>query len=111
MRERGIEMMDEAFVDDVEEPNPEWNLIIGAAIAVHKELGPGHIESCYEKALAIEFRARGIAFTRQETFAVTYRGEQVGEGRIDFVVENKVIVELKRSNRSEQYTSPNPSRT
>ena len=91
--------MDEAFVDEEMEPNPEWNritnLVIGAAIAVHRELGPGHLESCYENALAIEFNARGIRFVRQATFPIMYRGEQIGEGRIDFLVEDTVVVELK----------------
>ena len=92
-------MMDEAFVDEEMEPNPEWNritnLIIGAAIAVHKELGPGHLESVYENAMALEFNARNIRFVKQAVFTIMYRNEQVGEGRIDFLVEDKVIVELK----------------
>ena len=91
--------MDEAFVDEDMEPNPELNritnLIIGAAIAVHKELGPGYQESCYENALAIEFNARGIRFVRQPIFSILYRGEKVGEGRLDFLVEDTVVVELK----------------
>ena len=91
--------MDEAFVDEEMEPNPErnriTNLIIGAAIAVHKELGPGHLESVYENAMAIEFNARNIRFVRQAAFPIMYRNEQVGEGRVDFLVEDTVVVELK----------------
>ena len=92
-------MENEAFVDEESEPNPEWNritnLIIGAAIAVHKELGPGHLESCYENALAIEFVARNIRFVRQATFPVLYRSQKVGEGRLDFLVEDMIVLELK----------------
>lgn len=90
---------DDAFVDEQMEPNPELNrltnLIIGSAIAVHRELGPGHLESAYEKALAIEFNYRGIRFSRQVPVTLTYRGEVVGETRLDFLVEDVVIVELK----------------
>ena len=62
--------------------------IISAAIAVHRELGPGFLESVYEQALAVEFAIRGIAFVRQKAI-------QIGEHRLDFVVEDKIVVELK----------------
>jgi GxxExxY protein len=86
------------FVDEEMEPDPELkrvtNLVIGAAIAVHKELGPGHAESAYQKALGIEFDARGIPYTPQHPFMLTYRGHVVGEGFLDFLVEG-VVVEIK----------------
>jgi GxxExxY protein len=86
------------FVDEEMEPDPELkrvtNLIIGAAIAVHKELGPGHAESAYQKALGIEFDARHIAYVPQYRFELTYRGQPVGEGFVDFLVEG-VVVEIK----------------
>ncbi len=92
-------MENEAFVDEESEPNPEWNritnLIIGAAIAVHKELGPGYFESCYENALAIEFNVRNIRFVRQASFPILYRSQQVGEGRLYFLVEDMIVLELK----------------
>ena len=69
--------------------------IIGAAIAVHRELGPGFIESIYEQALAVEFALRGIAFIRQKPIPVFYRDHQIGEHRLDFLVEDKIVVELK----------------
>jgi GxxExxY protein len=85
-------------VDDEMEPDPELkrvtNLIIGAAIAVHRELGPGHAESAYQNALAIEFDARGIPYRPQHRFELCYRGQKVGEGCLDFLVEN-VVVEIK----------------
>src|SRR6266436_8351222 len=69
--------------------------IIAAAIAVHRELGPGFLETVYEQALAVEFAIRGIAFVRQKAIPLFYRDHQIGEHRLDFVVEDKIIVELK----------------
>ena len=69
--------------------------IIAAAIAVHRELGPGFLESVYEQALAVEFAIRGIAFVRQQAIPLFYRDHQIGEHRLDFVVEAKIVVELK----------------
>src|ERR1700693_4522581 len=69
--------------------------IIAAAIAVHRELGPGFIESVYEQAMAVEFALRGIAFIRQHPVPLFYRDHQIGEHRLDFLVENKIVVELK----------------
>jgi GxxExxY protein len=69
--------------------------IIAAAIRVHKELGPGFLEAMYEEALGIELAAAGLAFERQKLLPVFYREHLIGEHRLDFVVEGKVIVELK----------------
>jgi GxxExxY protein len=69
--------------------------IIAAAIRVHKELGPGFLELMYEEALAIEFAAAGISFERQKLLPVFYREHLIGEHRLDFLVERKVILELK----------------
>jgi GxxExxY protein len=69
--------------------------IIAAAIAVHRELGPGFLESIYEQALAVEFALRGIAFIRQKPIPLFYRDHQIGEHRLDFLIENKIVVELK----------------
>jgi len=69
--------------------------IIAAAIAVHRELGPGFLESIYEQALAVEFALRGIAFIRQHPVPLFYRDHQIGEHRLDFLIENRIIVELK----------------
>ena len=69
--------------------------IISAAIRVHKELGPGFLEAMYEEALTIEFTAAGVAFERQKLLPVFYREHLIGEHRLDFLVEAKVIVELK----------------
>lgn len=69
--------------------------IIGAAISVHRALGPGFLESIYEEALAVEFALQGIAFVRQKPVALFYRDHQIGEHRLDFVVEKLIVVELK----------------
>jgi GxxExxY protein len=69
--------------------------VIGAAMEVHRVLGPGFLESVYQEALEVEFQVRGIPFQPQKTVAVTYKGYQVGEGRLDFLVGDALIVELK----------------
>jgi GxxExxY protein len=69
--------------------------IIAAAIAVHRELGPGFLELIYEQALAVEFALRGIAFIRQKPIPLFYRDHQISEHRLDFLIENKIVVELK----------------
>jgi GxxExxY protein len=69
--------------------------IIGAAIRVHRELGPGFLESIYEEALAVEFVESRIRFERQKALSILYREHHVGEHRVDFLVEAAVVVELK----------------
>ena len=69
--------------------------IISAAFAVHRERGPGFLESIYEQALAVEFALRGIAFVRQKLIPLFYRDHQIGEHRLDFLVDEKIVVELK----------------
>ncbi|HEY6111073.1 MAG TPA: GxxExxY protein [Chthoniobacterales bacterium] len=71
------------------------NTIIAAAIAVHRELGPGFVESIYEQALAVEFALRGVAFIRQHPVPLFYRDHQIGEHRLDFLIENRIVVEIK----------------
>ncbi len=69
--------------------------VIDAAIEVHRELGPGFVESVYEEALAVELRLRDVEFERQKPIAVFYKGHPVGEGRVDLLVGGALIVELK----------------
>lgn len=70
--------------------------IIGAAIEVHKALGPGLLESSYETCLAYEFACQGLAFEQQKSMPVVYKDIQLDAGyRLDFLVEDQVIVELK----------------
>jgi GxxExxY protein len=69
--------------------------IIGAAIAVHRALGAGFVESIYENAMAVELTRRNLPFERQKTVQVVYEGVVVGEHRADLLVDDKVVVELK----------------
>lgn len=69
--------------------------IIGAAIEVHRTLGPGYTENVYEEALCTEIDNLKIPFERQVKVAVEYKGQQVGEGRLDLLVAKIVPVELK----------------
>ena len=70
--------------------------IIGAAIEVHRALGPGLLESAYETCLCHELSLRGVAFERQVSLPVEYKGVNLDCGyRMDLVVEDSVVVELK----------------
>lgn len=72
------------------------NVIIGAAIEVHRHLGPGLLESAYEECLAQEFKLRSTRFERQKPIPIVYKGVNLDCGfRLDFLVEDLVIVELK----------------
>ena len=74
--------------------------IIEAAIAVHRELGPGLLETVYEVALAYELRQRGLTVERQVPIPIKFRGIEFDEGsRADLFVEDRVIVELKSAER------------
>ena len=81
------------------EPNTELDdlahRVIGAAIEVHRLLGPGFLESVYEEALCVELTLRGIRFARQLPIIVKYKGEQVDEARLDLLVDERLVVELK----------------
>jgi GxxExxY protein len=100
---KGKEEDDEGGVDPsafrYHDVDPEINRLIvqflGVAIAVHKVLGPGHLEDVYEKALCIELRLRGIAFEQQYQVAIVYKGIEVGKGEVDLFIEGKLVVELK----------------
>ncbi len=69
--------------------------IIGAAMEVHRTLGSGFLEAVYQKALAYEFRLRGIPFDEQVHLPVTYKDLLVGDYIADFVIDGKIILELK----------------
>ena len=69
--------------------------IIGAAIEVHRSLGPGFLESIYENALVIELRKRGLHVDQQLEIPIYYNEEQVGLHRIDIFVEKTILLELK----------------
>jgi len=69
--------------------------VIGAAIEVHRVLGPGLLESIYEDALCVELKLAGLSFERQLPVKVHYKGLPIGEARIDLLVCGNLIVELK----------------
>ena len=69
--------------------------IISCAIEVHSTLGPGLLESVYEEALAHEFGLRDIVYVRQKEISLKYKGKDIGNHRIDYLVEDEIIVELK----------------
>ncbi len=75
--------------------------IIGAAIEVHRTIGPGLLESAYEEAMAIELDDRGIGYERQKRLPVFYKNREIGEYRLDLLVEGRVVVELKSVERME----------
>lgn len=86
-----------------QEPDAELDrlarLVIGAAIEVHRQLGPGLLEGVYETALCIEFNLRKIPFTRQSGVGITYKGHSVGKGKLDLLVGERLIIELKAVDR------------
>ncbi|MDP2310275.1 MAG: GxxExxY protein [Pseudomonadota bacterium] len=69
--------------------------VIGAAIEVHRALGPGFLEAVYEEAFALELNALAIPFVRQATVPIHYRGVEVGRHRLDLFVAGELVVELK----------------
>ena len=69
--------------------------IIGCAMKVHNTLGPGFQEVIYQRCFAIELERAGFSFAREQKQTIHYEGIDVGTRRADFVVENKIVVELK----------------
>ena len=72
---------------------------IGAAIEVHRVLGPGFLEKIYQEALCIELQARGLQFERERPIAVHYRGVAIPGQRVDLIVNTCVVVELKAASK------------
>lgn len=68
---------------------------IGSCISVHRALGPGLLETIYSRAICLELTAAGIAFEREKTYPVMYRGELLCEQRLDFVVGGELVLEIK----------------
>jgi len=81
---------------EIGEKDPRTSAIIAAAIEVHRQLGPGLLESAYEECLCHELHLRGLAFQRQVDLPVSYKGLHLDCGyKIDLIVEQEVILELK----------------
>jgi GxxExxY protein len=83
------------FVEPDRELDALASAVIGACLEVHKKLGPGLDEGLYERALCVELRLRDIAFVHQVVVPVEYKGEVIGERRLDFIIAGRLIVELK----------------
>ena len=82
----------------INEKYPESKLtgdIIACAMEVHKVLGNGFQEVIYQRALALEMNARGLEFEREFEMGIQYKGEDIGTRRVDFFVEDKIMVEIK----------------
>lgn len=71
------------------------NGIIAAAIDVHRQLGPGFLEKIYENAIALELEARGHKVERQLSYDVSFRGQVIGQHRLDLLIDDEVVIELK----------------
>lgn len=98
-RLNGVEQADARMIDAMAEPPPEVDedarRVIGAAIEVHRHLGPGFEERVYEDALMIELGIRAIGFERQVEVPVIYKGTEVARYCIDFVINRHLVLELK----------------
>jgi len=83
----------------LEEINRLTEKIIGCAIEVHRQLDPGLLEATYESALCVEFKSVGLGYLRQPVFPVVYKGTTIGEYRLDLLIEDQVVVEIKSVQR------------
>jgi GxxExxY protein len=81
---------------DEEVRDPLTQRVIGAAIEVHRELGPGLLESIYQRAMEIELGLQGLSFVAQKLLPIRYKGYPLGDDMVmNFVVEDRLVVELK----------------
>ena len=83
------------FQEPDEELDRLASAVVVAAIEVHRHLGPGFLESVYEKSLCVELALRGVPFQRQVPIAIGYKAHPVGDGRIDLLIADRLVVELK----------------
>ncbi len=95
MRDRGSKRTIEDKVEPEAAVDCLARRVIGAAIEVHRILGPGLLESIYEEALCIELDRAGIPFERQVAVKVRYKQREIGQARLDLLVDRQLIVELK----------------
>ena len=98
MSEQRSTVRTRALVGDIPE-NVITERIIKCAIEVHRQLGPGLLESVYQEALAIECELEGLHVARQVKIPVLYKGRAIGEYRLDLLIENLVVVEIKSVER------------
>jgi GxxExxY protein len=86
---------------DLDRINALTERIIGCAIEVHRQLGPGLLESIYESALCVELGLAGLQFQRQAPVSISYESQVIGDLRLDLVIENLVVAEIKSVERME----------
>ena len=92
-------------MSNLAELNELTKQIIGAAIKVHRHLGPGLLETAYEACLAYELQQLGLSFERQKALPLVYKEIRLDQGyRIDLLVERKVVVDFKSSSESPRFT-------
>ncbi len=89
------------LVSDLESLNEITEKIIGCAIEVHRNLGPGLLESIYEKAICYELSENNLSFKQQVEIPILYKGLSLGNYRLDLLIEDSIIVELKAVDRIE----------
>ncbi len=85
----------------MDEINALTEKIIGCAIEVHRQLGPGLLESTYEAALCVELADAGMECKQQVIFPILYKGREIGKYRLDLLIEDAVIVEIKSVERTD----------
>ncbi|MBY0494350.1 MAG: GxxExxY protein [Cyanobacteria bacterium] len=76
--------------------------VLGAAIEVHRHLGPGFLESIYQRAMCVELGERGISYEKKKRIAVVYKGHQLHGQELDLIVESVVVVEVKAVSQLEE---------
>lgn len=86
---------------ELERINSISERVIGCAIEVHKQLGPGLLESIYEAAFCVELELAGLQYQQQVPVSVSYKGHVIGDLRLDLLVENLVVIEIKSVERIE----------
>ena len=99
VRNRSVKRQDARDARKLEEPSDEVDRfvaeLLAAAVEVHRVLGPGFLESVYERALCVELGLRNLPFRRQVPIAVDYKSHRVGESCLDLMVADRIVVELK----------------
>lgn len=85
----------------IEDLNVITEMIIGCAIEVHRNLGPGLLESIYENALCFELDRINVKYDKQLKIPIVYKGLSLGEYRLDLLVDNEIIVEIKAVERND----------
>jgi GxxExxY protein len=88
-------MINEGIIKDEYPESELTGMIIGCAMEVHRILGNGFQEVIYQRALAIEMKQQGLEFSREHEMEIFYKNEYVGTRRVDFFVEEKIMVEIK----------------